>query len=145
MALKIAQSELNKLRLHGEESYAQECCGVLLGELSSDGAKRVYRAVRCVNTHTDPAVDYFSIDPLELMRIERDASRSGHSIIGFYHSHPDWPARWSQNDLEEAHWTGCSYVITSVQNGQATETNSYVLVGEEESKRFEEEEIHVES
>jgi proteasome lid subunit RPN8/RPN11 len=143
MALRIAKVELDKLRLHGEESYARECCGVLVGDISEDGVKHVYSAVRCVNTHTDSAQAFYNIDPVELRRVERDAIRRGYNIVGFYHSHPDWPARWSQNDLEEAHWTGCSYVITSVQRGQAKETNSFDLVGEEEKKRFEAEEIQV--
>jgi|GEM_PF-247096 proteasome lid subunit RPN8/RPN11 len=143
VTLKIAKSELDKLRLHGEESYPQECCGILLGSISGDHIKQVHCAVRCINTHTDPSQDYYNIDPLELMRIEREASSRGHDIIGFYHSHPDWPARWSRNDLEEAHWTGCSYVITSVQKGRATETNSFELVGEEESKHFEKEDLQV--
>jgi len=64
--------------------------------------------------------------------------------VGFYHSHPDHPARWSQTDLAEAHWLGCSYVITSVEAGQATETRSFVLAGAtEDEKRLEPEKITV--
>jgi len=78
------------------------------------------------------------------VRVQREARKRAQDIIGFYHSHPDHPARWSQTDLAEAHWTTCSYVITSVMGGIATQTNSFNLVGEEESKRFEDEEIRVE-
>jgi proteasome lid subunit RPN8/RPN11 len=63
--------------------------------------------------------------------------------VGFYHSHPDWPANWSSTDLDEAHWTGCSYVITSVERGRAGLTNSFLLLGEEQSKHFEDEVIEV--
>jgi proteasome lid subunit RPN8/RPN11 len=64
--------------------------------------------------------------------------------VGFYHSHPDHPARWSQTDLAEAHWWGCAYVITSVETGHATSTCSFVLAGaSEEHKRLEPEEITV--
>jgi proteasome lid subunit RPN8/RPN11 len=64
--------------------------------------------------------------------------------VGFYHSHPDHPARWSQTDLAEAHWLGCSYIITSVEAGQAAETRSFVLTGaNEEEKRLEPEKITV--
>ena len=143
MALKIAKAEVEGIVQHGEETYPQECCGVLLGERHEDGSKRVHRVVRCTNTHTDPSRDYFSIAPLELMRIEREADKQGHSILGFYHSHPDWPARWSESDLEEAHWIGCSYVITSVLKGRATETRSFELEGEEEQKRFVDEELRI--
>ena len=68
---------------------------------------------------------------------------AGHDVVGFYHSHPDHPARWSTTDLAEAHWTGCSYVITSVEKGQAVLTNSFLLLDHEEAKRFEDESLEV--
>jgi proteasome lid subunit RPN8/RPN11 len=58
-------------------------------------------------------------------------------LVGFYHSHPDHPALWSATDLEQAHWIGCSYVITAVDKGIATETAAFVLIGTlEEDKQF---------
>jgi len=63
-------------------------------------------------------------------------------IVGFYHSHPDHPARPSPTDLEDAHWIGCSYVITSVVQGKAHETRSFLLNGTlEEDKHFVEENL----
>jgi proteasome lid subunit RPN8/RPN11 len=71
------------------------------------------------------------------------ARSRGESIIGFYHSHPDHPSRFSSTDLAEAHWFGCSYVITSVEQGHAAVTDSYVLMGSEEQKKFQREEIEI--
>ena len=71
------------------------------------------------------------------MRIQREAYERGEDVIGFYHSHPDDAAQWSASDL----WTGCSYVIISVEQGVAAQANSFELVGEEASKLFEQEEI----
>jgi len=100
--------------------------------------------VRCVNTRTDSPQNRYHIDPRELIAIERQGRERGDDIVGFYHSHPDHPARWSPTDLAEAHWIGCSYVITSVQNGVAQTTNSFVLVGKDETeKRLEDEKITV--
>jgi proteasome lid subunit RPN8/RPN11 len=66
-------------------------------------------------------------------------------IAGFYHFHPDHLAQWSRTDFAEAHWLGCSYVITAVAQGQATVTNSFRLTGDtEEHKRFEQDTILVE-
>ncbi len=80
------------------------------------------------------------------MRIQRQGRDRGLDIVGFYHSHPDHPARWSQTDLAEAHWIGCSYVIISVEQGKAAQTNSFLLTGSvEEDKRFVDEEIRVEA
>jgi proteasome lid subunit RPN8/RPN11 len=141
--LRIGQSELDSLRKHGEQTYPHECCGVLLGRVE-DGARRVTAIARCGNTRTDSPQNRYNIDAKELLRIQREARERGEEVVGFYHSHPDHPARWSQTDLAEAHWTGCSYVITSVEGGRAADTHSFELAGEgEEDKHFLEEPIEV--
>ena len=141
--LRIGQSGLDALRRHGEETYPHECCGVLLGGLER-GARQVRSVARCSNTRSDSPQNRYNIDPRELIRIQREARERGEEIIGFYHSHPDHPARWSENDLAEAHWVGCSYVITSVEGGGASRTRSFELAGAgEEDKRFVEEAIEL--
>jgi proteasome lid subunit RPN8/RPN11 len=143
MTLRIVKSEWIKLRRHGENTYPHECCGVLLGTLEADGTKIVQTAVRCGNQRSDSPRNRYVIDPRELLRIQREARERFQDIVGFYHSHPQRPAHWSLTDLAEAHWTGCSYVITSVMNGAATETNSFELVVENDSTSFREEEIRL--
>src|SRR4051794_31669700 len=143
--LKITQQNYDALRQHGEETYPHECCGVLLGQIDGD-IRTVTTIARAGNTRTDSAHNRYNIDPKELIKIQSEGRKRGEDIIGFYHSHPDHPARWSQTDLAEAHWIGCSYVITSVEQGKAKITNSFLLAGEtEESKRFEEEAVRVEA
>jgi proteasome lid subunit RPN8/RPN11 len=139
--LKICEPVYRQLREHGEETYPHECCGVLLGK-ALDGVNEVDRAVRAGNTRTDSAHNRYHIAPQELVSIQRQARELNLDIVGFYHSHPDHPARWSSTDFNEAHWLGCSYVITSVEKGNAQQTNSFFLAGTgEEDKRFEDEEI----
>jgi proteasome lid subunit RPN8/RPN11 len=141
--LKISQSDYEQLRHHGEETYPHECCGVLLGN-SSDNTREVRAVVRAGNTRLDSLHNRYNIDPGELVRIQRQAREQSLDIVGFYHSHPDHPARWSATDFAEAHWIGCSYVITSVDNGKAAVTSSFALVGSrEEDKNFEDERIEV--
>ena len=91
------------------------------------GARRVLR--------TDSPQNRYNIDPKELVRIQREGREREEDIIGFYHSHPDHPAQWSQTDFAEAHWLGCSYVITSVEKGKAVLTNSFELTGTDESDK----------
>lgn len=132
--LKIGQSHYDSIRQHGEETYPHECCGVLLG--SMEAATRIVTSVaRAGNTRTDSPENRYSIDPKELVRIQRQGRERNEEIIGFYHSHPDHPARWSQTDLAEAHWFGCSYVITSVEKGKAVTTNSFELTGTDENDK----------
>jgi proteasome lid subunit RPN8/RPN11 len=112
--LKINRKDYAEIRRHGEETYPHECCGVLLGQMDGDA------------------------------RIQRQGRERGEDIIGFYHSHPDHPAQWSQTDLEEAHWIGCSYVITRVAAGKADVTNSFELTGADEAdKAFRDENVEV--
>jgi len=142
--LHMNRAVYDALRAHGEETYPHECCGALLGRSTPDGWQ-VEAAVRAGNTRTDSAHNRYHIAPAELVKIEREARRQGLSIAGFYHSHPDHPAQWSPTDFAEAHWLGSSYVITSVAQGKATVTNSFLLAGvAEEDKRFEQEAIQVE-
>jgi proteasome lid subunit RPN8/RPN11 len=132
--LKIERKNYDALRQHGEETYPHECCGVLLGQVEGD-ARVVTSVARCGNTRTDSPRNRYHIDPRELVRIQREGRERAEDIIGFYHSHPDHPARWSPTDLAEAHWFGCSYVITSVEKGKAVVTNSFELAGSDESDK----------
>jgi proteasome lid subunit RPN8/RPN11 len=142
--LRLTRVVYEAIRAHGEQTYPNECCGALLGHSAPDGWQ-VQSAIPAGNTRTDSAHNRYQIAPIELVKIERDARRLGLGIAGFYHSHPDHPAHWSLTDLSEAHWLGCSYVITAVAKGKATVTNSFLLAGAaEEDKRFEQETILVE-
>jgi proteasome lid subunit RPN8/RPN11 len=144
MALSIGKPTWDQIRRHGEETYPHECCGVLVGEVDGEGVKVVRAAVRCGNQRSNSPHNRYEVDPRELVRIQREARERAQDIVGFYHSHPDHPARWSQTDLAEAHWTGCSYVITSVMNGIAVETNSFNLTARDEIKSFDDEEVQFE-
>lgn len=141
--LRIDRSHYDSLRKHGEETYPHECCGVLLGQMNGSG-RVVTSVARCGNTRKDSPQNRYNIDPAELIRIQREGRERGEDIVGFYHSHPDHPALWSSTDLVEAHWFGCSYVITSVEKGKAAATNSFELSGSEDSdKRLVDERIEV--
>src|SRR5437868_13050836 len=142
--LRLGQSHYDALRQHGEETYPHECCGVLLGHVEDDGTRVVTSLARAGNTRTDSPQNRYHIDPRELVRIQRQGREREEEILGFYHSHPDHPAQWSKTDLAEAHWFGCSYVITSVEKGSATDTNSFLLDGTgEEDKHLDHEPIKV--
>jgi len=142
--LKLRPTDYDEIRRHGEETYPHECCGVLLGVIADD-MREVRATVRCGNTRIDSPRNRYNIDPRELVGVQRDARERDLDIVGFYHSHPDHPARWSPTDFQEAHWIGCSYVITSVEHGRAAQTNSFELTGTtEEDKALVDEPIVVE-
>lgn len=143
--LRVSDDIYAAIRKHGEETYPHECCGILLGR-NEEGDNRIVEAVRAGNTRTDSAHNRYHIAPQELVRAQREGRAKGLDIIGFYHSHPDHPAMWSQTDLAEAHWMSCSYVITAVEKGVARQTNSFLLMGTgEDDKRLEAEPILTDS
>lgn len=141
--LQLTREVYEEIRAHGERTYPHECCGVLLGVRGDDGW-RVTASIEAGNTRTDAAHNRYQIAPLELMKIEQAARARSLDLAGFYHSHPDHPAQWSVTDFKEAHWLGCSYVITAVETGVAAQTNSFALTGaSEENKQFESERIAI--
>ena len=139
--LRISQANYDLIREQGERGYPQECCGILLGNVEVD-CRTVSSIYPCNNAHPEP-LRHYSLDSLEVITAQRLARGHGLDIVGFYHSHPDHPAQYSETDLAWAHWPGCSYVITRVQDGRACETRSFLLEGPEETKMFAEESIEI--
>jgi proteasome lid subunit RPN8/RPN11 len=136
MRLTLSQQLYDELRAHGEETYPHECCGILLGKSDAENLT-VAQLIRAGNTRTDSAHNRYHIAPQELIKAQREGRKAGLDIVGFYHSHPDHPAQWSPTDFAEAHWFGCSYVITAIEKGRAQITNSFLLTGtNEEDKAF---------
>ena len=135
--LKINPGDYSEIRKHGEETYPHECCGVLLGQMAGD-VRTVTSTARCGNTRTDSPQNRYHIDPKELVRIQREARGREEDIVGFYHSHPDHPARPSQYDLDHA-WPSFSYVIVSVMSGEPADLRSWKL--KEDRSAFDEEPI----
>ncbi|HWE07275.1 MAG TPA: M67 family metallopeptidase [Rhizomicrobium sp.] len=136
MSLILPRALYDEMRAHGEETYPNECCGIMLGTADA-GAIRVAELMRAGNTRTDSAHNRYNIAPQELIAAQREGRRKGLDIVGFYHSHPDHPAQWSRTDFAEAHWFGCAYVITGVDRGKARTTNSFLLDGTgEDDKAF---------
>jgi proteasome lid subunit RPN8/RPN11 len=155
MVLRIKEAQLEAIRRHGARDYPGECCGVMLGKANSF-CKEVGEIVPLKNLRNDPAraqellpVDdpgreternRFLIDPLDQLRVEKDARARGLEVLGYYHSHPDHPARSSNYDCEHA-WPWLSYIIVSVVGGTAKDLTCWVLA--EDRGTFHPEELEV--
>jgi proteasome lid subunit RPN8/RPN11 len=109
------------VRRHGEETFPHECCGALIGS----GA-RVRAAVPLPNTTEEGPRRRFLVRPADYRLAEQRASELGGELLGFYHSHPDHPARPSQFDLDHA-WPTFAYVIVSVMAGAARDMTVWFL------------------
>ena len=124
--MKIARAALGAVNAHAEEGYPHEICGFLIGPR---GGSRVVRAVRARNTVVERAADRYEIDPRDMIRTQREADDAGEDILGYYHSHPDHPARASVFDTERA-WAGPVYLIVSCEKGKVVDANAFVATGD---------------
>jgi len=122
------------IRLHGEQTFPHECCGALVGV-----NRQVTAAVALPNTTEEGPRRRFLVRPSDYQLAERRASELGGELLGFYHSHPDHPARPSQFDLDHA-WPNFAYVIVSVMSGSAADMTVWFL--KEDRSSFDEGELH---
>jgi proteasome lid subunit RPN8/RPN11 len=141
VATKILLSEEVRAQIgaHGAEAYPQECCGALLGHESETG-REITALLALVNRSEDSPRNRFSVTAEDVRVAERAARDKGLEVVGWYHSHPDHPARPSEYDREYA-WPWYSYIIVSVAEGTAQGMSSWQLA--EDRSGFSEEKIEV--
>jgi proteasome lid subunit RPN8/RPN11 len=136
--LKLSAEIAQKIREHGAETYPHECCGALLGRDGADGhgtitaggvqlpAREILALFPLVNRRDDSPHNRFSVTAEDVRDAEKAAREQQLDVVGWYHSHPDHPAKPSQYDREHA-WPWYSYVIVSVANGKPAEMTSWRL------------------
>jgi proteasome lid subunit RPN8/RPN11 len=133
MALLLNSQVDAAIRAHGAETYPNECCGALIGR---DGV--VTETLALPNTTEEGPRRRFMVRPQDYREAERRAGELGGELLGFYHSHPDHPARPSQYDLDHA-WPFFSYVIVSVREGVSGDMTSWRL--REDRSAFDQEKL----
>jgi proteasome lid subunit RPN8/RPN11 len=137
-ALWISSHLAEKIRAHGAETYPHECCGALLGRDSNavtesdrgkdalNSAREILELFPLVNRRDDSPRNRFSVTAEDVLTAEKAARAQGLEVVGWYHSHPDHPARPSEYDREHA-WPWYSYIIVSVHNGAPQDMTSWRL------------------
>jgi proteasome lid subunit RPN8/RPN11 len=115
-----------QVEAEGSAAYPNECCGIMFGQ--DVGERRIVERLMAVNNDFESGEQYhrFSISPKQLMDAEKIAADSKQLVLGFYHSHPDHPARPSEYDREHS-WPFYSYVIVSIAKREAVDMTSWVL------------------
>ena len=124
--MRASKDVVESIRRHAEETYPEECCGLLLGSLRD--AENVVTGARAVqNRNENRRVDRYVIDPGDYRSVDLEARKKGLDIVGVYHSHPDHPAEPSATDLEQATFPGYTYVIVSVLDGRSADFTAWTL------------------
>ena len=134
MALRLDAHVFAAICAHGSETYPNECCGALIGR-----AGTVSETLALPNMTDEGPRTRFRVTPNDYRAAERRAGEVGAELLGFYHSHPDHPARPSQYDLDHA-WPFFSYVIVSVRDGVSGDMTAWRL--REDRSVFDQEELN---
>ncbi len=132
----ISKQLLDRIHEHAAAVYPDECCGILVG--TGDNEKRIYRFHKVGNINKQRLHERYEIDALEHYKIDKQARGKGLSVVGFYHSHPDFPPCPSEFDTKSA-WPDYSYIIISVDKAGNIQTKSWALADQEQ--RFVAEEL----
>jgi len=133
--LHLAAELRGELAAWAERGHPHETCGLLVGR-AGERRVEVVRVAQAKNLSRERASDRYELDPEDFFAADRAARGDGLEIVGFWHSHPDCPARPSTTDLEAA-WEGYSYLIVAVSAAGETDFHSWRLYGD----RFREEKI----
>ena len=114
LVLRIPGALLERIYAHAREGAPHEVCGLLAGR--TDGSTHLCAHVfRIPNVHPRPVGEY-TLDPREQLRLTLHVEDElGMEVIGFYHSHPAGPARFSATDAARASWPGASYLLVHLK------------------------------
>lgn len=116
--LRIPPDILADLVAHAREGFPHEVCGILGGNDGSVTA--IYRM-----TNTDASAEHFSMAPKEQFAVVKAMRAKGISMQAIYHSHPETPARPSEEDIRLALTPGVSYVIASLADPEVPVVRSF--------------------
>jgi len=137
--LYLSEQISKEIREHGARDYPNETCGAMLGVDGGDD-REVRKLFPLTNRRDDSPRNRFSITPEDFRAAERAAREASLDVLGWYHSHPDHPARPSEFDREHA-WPWYSYIIVSVAAGKPEDMTSWRLV--DDRSHYDAEEISV--
>ncbi|TLZ56052.1 MAG: M67 family metallopeptidase [Methanobacteriota archaeon] len=139
-SVQITKSVVEAIKRHGRETYPDEGCGFLLGPDATPRRIDEFRAAR--NIEAEDRDMRYRVDPAETLGLTKELSGSGREILGFYHSHPDHPARPSVTDLDRG-FTWYTYVIVAVEKGRPVDLRAWSLDDRDGRRTFREVEIEL--
>ena len=123
--IRLKSADIEEIKQIAQKTYPHECCGVMVGSVEN-GVKTVTELIPAENQRTDSPANRYLITPDLLNELEKKLKGTDRAILGFFHSHPDVPAQPSSYDQDHA-WPWYSYVIVSVNKGQAGEIHNWKL------------------
>jgi len=105
--ITLTRDVLNGIIAHAQKDLPNEACGYLAG--NEDVVSRFFEL-----TNVDHSAEHFSFDPAEQFKTVKQARAEGLTIVANYHSHPETPARPSEEDIRLAFDPDIHYLIVSL-------------------------------
>lgn len=121
--MKIMRTELERLYAHTVAGYPHEVVGILAGNRARQDVTRV---MTLQNERADTPENRYVVSGLVLSKAEAALEAEGLEVVGYYHSHPDHPARYSDYDRDHA-LPNMVYLIVSVVKGEVADTMGWRL------------------
>ncbi len=128
--VRVAPEAAEAIRKEAARAYPAEGCGALLGPAD----EAVSEILPLANTEASSPRTRFTVSPLDYLAVEDRADARGLKLLGFWHSHPDHPARPSPTDRAHA-WPGLLTVVIGVERGNPGEMTAWEVPGQEEPFR----------
>ena len=120
--LKIPHHIHDDIVAHAREGFPLEVCGIVGGREGVVSA--LFRM-----TNTDQSNEHFTMAPKEQFAVVKELRARGLEMLGIYHSHPETPARPSEEDIRLAHTPDVSYLIVSLADASTADLRAFRITG----------------
>lgn len=121
----LTRETCNEISRHSQETFPEECCGVVLSNGVKDHVRRVENIQNKLHaldplTYPRTAAIAYAMDPRELQSVLDEADKAGAKLKAFYHSHPEHEAYFSAEDkafatpFGEPTFPGAAQIVISV-------------------------------
>lgn len=118
--IRIPRGIHDDMIAHAREGFPLEVCGILGG--TGESVSAIFRM-----TNTDASNEHFMMDPREQFAVIKGLRAKGLAMLAIYHSHPETPARPSEEDIKLALTPDVSYVIISLADAAVPDIKSYII------------------
>jgi proteasome lid subunit RPN8/RPN11 len=128
--VRLARDAHEAILREAARSYPFEGCGALLGRAEGE----VSETFALPNLEAETPRTRFTVSPRDYLAVEESADARGLRLLGFWHSHPDHPARPSGTDRAYA-WAGLLTLVIAVERGEPGEITAWDVAGPEQPFR----------
>jgi proteasome lid subunit RPN8/RPN11 len=128
--VRLAGEAAEAIRREAVRAYPTEGCGALIGP----AAGAVSEVLSLPNAEASSPRTRFTVSPRDYLAVEERADARRLRLLGFWHSHPDHPARPSTTDRAHA-WPGLLTLVIAVDRGEPGEMTAWDVPGQDEPFR----------